>query len=206
MIVIDLTLYIPPNSRGNVHKGSESSSEWGLCCTRRLGVYRLPDSLLASTDQQELLSEVYVSAVATAAGYNVARPRVDRDGIDLEIQAGGGMRPRLEIQLKATFNLRLDNDGNCRVPLKVRNYNLLRENTLVPRVLVVYSMPREAMRWATIDSEGLTLRKCAYWVNLLGCPETANTDSVSIDVPTCNVFDVACLKGMMQRARDGVRI
>lgn len=73
---------------------------------------------------------VSLSAVATAAGYSIAHPRIDRGGIDLEILAGGGMRPRLEIQNKATINLRLDDDGVCRFPRKVRNYNLLRESTL----------------------------------------------------------------------------
>lgn len=206
MTVIDLTLEVPSRSFQRPSEASESSRGCRWWYGRCLGGNCLPDSLLASTDQQELLSEVYVSAVATAAGYSIAHPRIDRDGIDLEILAGGGMRPRLEIQLKATINLRLDDDGVCRFPLKVRNYNLLRENTLVPRILVVYSMPRQTEQWATINADGLILRKCAYWVNLLGCPETANTDSVTVDVPECNVFDVACLKAMMQRARDGVRI
>lgn len=165
----------------------------------------MPDSLLAQTDQQERLSVLYASAVATAAGYTAIEPTMDRDGVDLEIQAGGGMRPRLDIQLKATINLNASDNGICRFPLKVRNYNLLRLETLVPRILVVYSMPREATEWAAIDSESLILKRCAYWVNLQGQPDSENSETVTIDLPSCNIFDVASVRDMMQRVRTGGR-
>ena len=116
------------------------------------------------------------------------------------------MRPRLDLQLKATVNLPAETSGVRKYALKVRNYDLLRLETFVPRVLVVYSMPRDPAAWMTLDRDGLTLRKCAYWVNLVGFPETKNTDSITIDLPTSNVFDVGSLRAMMQRARDGVRV
>lgn len=94
------------------------------------------DSLLATTDVEEALSRAYAHAVAARAGYTTAWYDFDRDGIDLRIQAGGEMRPALELQLKATVNLRPPQDGFVRFPLKRPNYDLL---TLARRRLACLS-------------------------------------------------------------------
>ena len=57
--------------------------------------------------------------------------------MDLQIQAGGEMRPALDLHLKATINLKRRDDGHVRIPLKRRNYDLLRMETQVPRLVVV---------------------------------------------------------------------
>jgi hypothetical protein len=100
------------------------------------------DQLLAPTDREEALSRAYLQAVAAGAGYVVASLDFDRDGIDCEIKAGGQMRPSLGIQLKATIQLGDVQEGRFRYPLKRRNYDLLREPTQTPRVLVVLALPR----------------------------------------------------------------
>ena len=63
-------------------------------------------------DQEEALSRVYARAVAARAGYVTADYDMDRDGVDLRIQAGGAMRPALDLQLKATINLGQPHDGH----------------------------------------------------------------------------------------------
>jgi hypothetical protein len=63
------------------------------------------DNLLTERDQEALLSIAYAHAVAAKAGYITAVYERDRDGIGMRIQAGGDMRPALELQLKATINL-----------------------------------------------------------------------------------------------------
>ena len=82
------------------------------------------------------MSRAYAYAVAARAGYSTAMYAEDRDGIDFRIQAGGGMRPALDLQLKATFNL-----GRLRMgasaPLNRRNYDLLRIEAQTPRLLMV---------------------------------------------------------------------
>jgi hypothetical protein len=56
--------------------------------------------------RKEQFSHAFVRAVATIAGYTVARPEVDDDSIDLALSAKGGLatsrRPRIEIQTKCT--------------------------------------------------------------------------------------------------------
>lgn len=63
------------------------------------------DALLSTADRMEVLSLVYARAVAARAGYVTSVRDLDRDGVDLHIQAGGAMRPAIDLQLKATGNM-----------------------------------------------------------------------------------------------------
>lgn len=161
------------------------------------------DSLLASTDREEALSRAYVAAIAAGAGYVTSEPRIDRDSVDIEIHAGGNIRPQLNIQLKATINLGECKDGVYRYPLKIRNYNLLRIETMVPRILVVLSLPSLETEWLLVNAEELILRRCAYWTSLRGSPEKDNKDTVTISLENKRRFDVEGLKALMEMARTG---
>ena len=46
------------------------------------------DRLLTTNDQKERLSMVYVLAIVARAGYTTAVDDLDRNGVDLRIQAG----------------------------------------------------------------------------------------------------------------------
>lgn len=160
------------------------------------------DPVLPRTLRQESLSKVYVRAVAAAAGYDVATTEFDMEGIDLTVVAGGHMRPRLDIQLKATTTLPLS-IGPIQFPLKRRNYDLLREPSLTPRILVVLDLPSNEDDWLSIEPNALIMRKCAFWANLRSYPSTTNTDSVTISLNTGRRFDVEGLRGLMEQARKG---
>ena len=114
----------------------------------------------------------YAQAVAARAGYLTSVYDFDRDGVDLRIQAGGDMRPALELQLKATINLGRPRDGHFRFRLNRRNYDLLRDQTQTPRLLVVLDLPRDQREWMTVTVDELVLRRCAYWLNLKGFEAT----------------------------------
>ena len=162
------------------------------------------DALLSVQDQEEELSLAYVAAVAAKAGYVMAKSSKDRDGIDLMIQGGSANWPSIGIQLKATVNLGPARDRYFRFALKRRNYDLLRgERTMMPRLLVVLDLPRNADQWLEISSEALMLRRAAYWVSLRGSPKTSNKTSTTIKIPEENLFDVLGLRALMERARKG---
>jgi uncharacterized protein DUF4365 len=91
----------------------------------------MTDALMKSADREEALSRAYIAAVAAGAGYVTALMDFDRDGVDVQIRAGGSMRPSLDIQLKATINLGEPANGVFRFPLKRRNYDLLREQVMI---------------------------------------------------------------------------
>ncbi|MBB5754498.1 DUF4365 domain-containing protein [Prosthecomicrobium pneumaticum] len=164
------------------------------------------DRLITTTDREEQLSRIYVDAVAAAAGYVVAKQDFDRDGVDVQIRAGAPMRPSLDVQLKATINLGRPNGGVFRYALKRRNYDFLREQTLVPRILVVLDLPRDEVQWLTITPTELILRRCAYWTSLLGAPETENAGTVTIPISHQNRFDIEGLRRLMDLARVGTPI
>ena len=165
---------------------------------------RMVDSLLTVADQEELLSKVYTHAVAARAGYVTAVYEPDRDGIDIRIQAGGDMRPALDLQLKATVNLGEPKADGCFLfPLKSRNYNLLCVPTQTPRLLVVLDLPKEQERWMTVTADELVLRRRSYWLNLHGCEDTTNISSVTVRIPSTNVFDVEQLRDLMEQSRSG---
>jgi hypothetical protein len=161
------------------------------------------DGLLTLQDREEAFSRAYIQALAAGAGYVVATKDFDRDGVDVEIQAGGAMRPALALQLKATINLPLAGDGAYRYPLKRRNYDLLRLPTQVPRLLAVLDLPADEDEWLTVMAENLILRRCAFWATLAGLPDTDNRETVTISLPPANRLDVASLRWLMEKSRTG---
>ena len=159
----------------------------------------MTDSLLTTADQEEALSCIYVRAVAARAGYTTSAPSPDRDSVDLQIQAGGTMRPALDLQLKATVNLERQDDAHVRFPLKRRNYDQLRMETQVPRLLVVLDLPKDENLWMTITADELVLRHRAYWLNLQGREETSNKVSITVAIPEGNLFHVESLRRLMEQ-------
>ena len=162
------------------------------------------DALLTSQDKEEALSRVYIEAVAAAAGYITAEPKPDRDSVDLQICAGGRMRPALDLQLKATVNLHVSADGDLPFKLPLGNYNGLRCETQTPRLLVVLDLPRDSSQWVTITADELVLRHRAYWMNLRGLGATDNKSSVTVRIPRRNLFNVENLRALMDQSRGGI--
>jgi len=162
------------------------------------------DTLLATTDIEEALSEAYVTAIAARAGYVVAKRNFDRDSVDLTIEAGGNQRPKLDLQLKATTGLKASVDP---IPfsLKIKNYNELRIPTQVPRLLVVMQLPKDPMDWMVVSPNELLLRHCAYWVSLRGAADT-DVEHKTVYLPGNNRFDIPGLIALMEQSRTGTII
>ena len=152
--------------------------------------------------QKERFSLSYIDAVASQAGYQVVEPRVDHDSVDGILIADFGRRPRIEFQAKAT-ELDIVRGDNLHYPLPVKNYHDLRAETRTPRILIVVLVPREKERWVNQTEDELCLRHCAYWMSLEGRSDTDNTDSVTVHVPTVNIFGGNQLTDLMQKAGRG---
>jgi hypothetical protein len=156
--------------------------------------------------QKELFSQAYVRAVAAVAGFSVDRLELDFNSIDLQITAGSGEEsvsfPELKLQLKCTSRDVIDGD-RIRFALKVKNYNDLRKNVLVPRILVVVLVPDCLEDWLQQSEAEMCMRNCAYWMSLRGMPETQNTATVTVALPRSNQFTVQALKSMIQRISEG---
>lgn len=161
------------------------------------------DALLYDGDVESALSIAYVHAIAAQSGYACGEPPgPDRDSVDLQIAAGGAMRPKLDLQLKASICL-VDAGENFSYKLKIKNYNDLRIETQTPRLLVVLDLPRDREEWLRVSVEELIIRRAAYWGSLRGKPSVDNAASVTIAMPKRNVFDVDALRTLMELSRQG---
>ncbi|MBF0891726.1 DUF4365 domain-containing protein [Gluconobacter sp. LMG 1744] len=162
----------------------------------------MPDTLLADTDIEEALSQAYVTAVASMAGYVVAHKNFDRDGIDITIEAGDSFRPKIDLQLKASINID-DSAETISYFCRKRNYNLLNIATQTPRLLLVMKLPKNREDWINLSSDQLVIRHCAYWMSLRGYPDCENATGQTIYIPTTNRFHIQSLRLLMDRSRSG---
>ena len=159
--------------------------------------------MLADTDIQDQLSVVYLSALATAAGYTFAVENLDRTGTDMIVRGGRTGFPQIDWQIKATKNLAKATDGKIAFPLKRRNYDLLIEKSGHPRLLMIYDMPSDKSEWLDCAPEKLTMKHRAYWMSLKGEQETQNETSVTVYIPDTQLLSVSALEGLMIKARAG---
>ena len=160
---------------------------------------------MTENEKKQQLSIAYVQAVAARAGFACDRPSVDDDSVDVVIGASGSVHdkavirsPRIELQLKATAQDELNN-GHLAFPLPVKNYDDLRGDTLVPRLLVVLQLPEDSNRWLEQTEDQMISRRCAFWLSLRGEPETGNSKTVTVHLPRGNCFTVDALQSLMLR-------
>ena len=161
---------------------------------------------MTENEQKQQLSIAYVHAVTSRAGYTCQATLVDIDSVDVIIGAKGLIHsqavmrlPRLEVQLKATSQDCLKEDRLV-YPLPVKNYNELKEVTMVPRLLVVLLLPPDPSQWLEHNEECLISRRCAYWTSLRGMEDTENAGTVTVYPPRINLFNVEGLRGLLERA------
>jgi hypothetical protein len=89
--------------------------------------------------------------------------------------------------------------------LPVKNYNELRpSNVQVPRILVVVKVPGdEVSEWMECGKSAFEMRDTAYWLSLRDLPETANSVSVTVPIPSNNLFSPDALSAIFERLKVG---
>ena len=123
------------------------------------------------------------------AGYACQVVHVDDNSVNVQLAARGKVHetavlrsPKIDIQLKATAQQVLKKD-HLAFALPVKNYNDLREESLVPRLLVVLVLPQDETQWLEQTEEQMISRHCAYWSSLLGREQRENAASVTVRLP-----------------------
>ncbi len=137
---------------------------------------------------QEELSMAYVRAVIFGAGFNLTPPVKDVFGIDGTVVSMAGGVNRIDFQLKATTNFHFSGN-DVLYDLRVEDYNRLVREDDVPRVLILYVMPADNSQWLIQSQSELCLKECAYWLCLMGEPQSRNVSTVRVSVSMANVFD-----------------
>ena len=87
--------------------------------------------------------------------------------------------------------------------MPIKNYNDLRIFTQTPRLLVVLELPQDESQWMSVTAEELVLRRRAYWLSLRGRDEAPGQQSVTVQIPEHNVFDVEALRTLIEQSRNG---
>ncbi|EGV30946.1 hypothetical protein ThidrDRAFT_2310 [Thiorhodococcus drewsii AZ1] len=149
-----------------------------------------------SNDRKARFSLAYINAVAAYAGFDVVEPKVDIDSVDGMLLAHQGRRPRLEFQAKATAR-DLVGDEVVTFPLPMKNYNDLRMDVIIPRLLILVVLPECEEDWLSHSEDALIIRHCGYWLSLAGAPERENSTSVTVRIPRAQRFTPEMLRTMM---------
>lgn len=129
-------------------------------------------------------------------------PKVDRGSVD-GILKRATISESIGFQAKATSQDVLSGDGDAvHFPLLIRDYDNLRVEKH-PFILIVVLLPDDETEWLTQTDDKLCLRHCGYWLSLMGHNSVPNSNSVTVRIPTANVFSCAQLTEMMDIVAKG---
>jgi hypothetical protein len=170
----------------------------------------LPDTIpqLSMSDMQDLYSMAYVQAIIAAAGFDISKTGLDRNGADLQIEhlQRDGFVPtydRLIVQVKCTYAHGVEEDNTIHYPLPLHNYELLRLEKIVPRILVVVLVPRPELNttepWIECVAQHTIFRYRAYWLSLMGAEPTTNQGSVTVRIPIDKPFNIETVHLLMDQ-------
>jgi hypothetical protein len=164
--------------------------------------------MLTTQNIESELSYAYLHAVASRAGIicESTGRHTDEAGVDSVLRVKGMLAQDsiltqfpVEVQLKATKQIPIEQNGRFSYSLKVKNYNELRStNTGAPQLLVVLYLPVDSNTWLDHSDECLVTRRCAYWLSLRGAPAT-DQDSKTVYIPKTHLLSVDALRVLMTR-------
>ena len=144
--------------------------------------------MLTSNGIKQEISYIYLHALVTSLGYSLERTCVDMDSVDATLCArakvvgskGIMLSPKIDVQLKATE--RECSEEFIAFNLSKKNYEDLRQNTMVPKILIVLFLP-VGMDWFCFDAEKISLYGKSYWMSLKGMNRSENQSSVTVYLP-----------------------
>ncbi len=161
---------------------------------------------------KEQLSRAYTEAISAYAGIMCSKPQYDY-GIDGTFQdveydsvykrfAGTGFG--IDFQLKASINVS-SKKGYIIYDLEVKNYrDLIKTNVGTPRILVLYSLPKDKNSWIEHLADGMVMRKCAWWYSLKGMNDVSNKEKIRISIPENQLLTADELIRLMNKVKGGV--
>jgi len=163
------------------------------------------------TALKEEFSNAVVELFSAVRGYTIMSPPQDFDSIDFIIQRVKHLKsetckvvdPTVGIQLKATSHAKIAG-GYLSYPLPRKNYDDLRlVNVMVPRLLVVVTMPETTHDLITCTQDKITTTATAYYFSLKGMEESENKRTITIKIPTTNILTPDKLDEIMHTIANG---
>ncbi len=165
---------------------------------------------MTEQDIEAALSEAYVYSVAARLGAITSIHSRDYgiDGTFSEVMYIDGQRVHcggtINYQLKASKRCILK-DTEIVYSIKKDAYNRLvaiKNNSAIPCILLVLSLPSDSDKWFEINEDYLQLRKCCYW---LYWKETTpiETSSASLHIPRNQQFTPDALNLLFEQFKRG---
>ena len=152
--------------------------------------------------RKEEFSLAYIRAVSAVADCHVTIFDVDTDSVDGQIRGPLGVRHSLYFQAKSSTTATISGD-EVRYSLRRKDYDALRQADAPLHILILMLIPLDENDWISQAESDLCLRRCAYWLDLRGMPESPNRRTVAVRIPRGQVFDPVQLLGLLDRTRGG---
>ena len=158
---------------------------------------------LRARNQQEQFSDAFLLAISAAAGCALARPHPDHDSVDWTLSCRLPRRPKIDIQLKST-SVESKSQKEMRFRLKEKNFNdLSLTDVVVPRLLVLVTVPEDVEDWLRFSANHLSLYRCAYWLSLAGHKKLDDNKFFTVNIPRSNLFTSEVLRHFMRKVDSG---
>ena len=88
--------------------------------------------------------------------------------------------------------------------LQRSHFDILRRRAQIPHILIALVLPEREGEWLAQSAQELSMRRCAYWVHLLGEPPIASERrSTTISIPERQLFSPAALVTLLERSGRG---
>lgn len=166
--------------------------------------------MLTQQNIEAELSYAYLHAVASRGGFSceVSNRHMDSAAVDAIVREDGKMLAsdsvltsfEVHVQLKATYQPLVDVGGRWAFSLPVHQYNRLRAIRVgSPKLLMVMQLPSTVDDWLRHSEDGLTAKRCGYWVSLRGAPESPNDRTQTIYIPRSQLLSPDALMDLMTR-------
>ena len=168
--------------------------------------------MITAAHAKEALCRSYIIAVASACRQNLWLHGEFDYGVDGSFKLVEQRGPKLretgygfEFQAKASVNWSADG-GVIRYDLDAEAYNNLAERAgqpnSIPFFLILLCLPEDEATWSHFGDECLTLRRCAYFLQLKG-PLTPNTSTHRIEIPLTNALTPESVLNLLQAVKNG---
>jgi len=157
----------------------------------------------------ESLEMSYVRAIAAAAGCVVAgTPEID-EGVDVMLSHTADSHQHdhvayLNIQMKSTTSFDGVDGPSISASMRGDRWNYFSTaHPTIGKIVVIMSLPKDQARWTEVGHDSLTVRYCAYWVNIVGQPPIDKDSTTTVTAPKSQIFNDVALCDMMQRIGQG---
>jgi hypothetical protein len=154
--------------------------------------------------KKEEISLGYLKAICASQGISMNENRRDEDGIDAYLSKillrsnGSKFNAKIDVQLKSSSCGYVEHNNYYAYPLKVKNYNDLREPSSTKPYLFLLVLPENEQDWVIHDIDKLMIKKCMFWLDLADEPETKNTSTITVHFPKTQIVSPEVLESMLQ--------